>query len=443
MSSVPFASPVVSLDPSHIARRLEDVRGRTLSLIAGLDWETLKRQHIPILSPMVWDLGHLANFEEQWLCEQVGGHSPLESGLASMFDAVLNPRPTRKDLPLPVARTLWSYLRRVRTRSLQVLEDCASGRHQGPLVEEGFVFEMVAEHEEQHQETMLQLLQVLDAPTYLPAMCRPLPSGRNVLDSMVMIPAGAFQMGRSGRGFTYDNERPAHEVTLPGFLIDKTPVSCGQYLEFVEDGGYRRKQWWSEAGQEWVTRTRAEAPGNWKREGKTWQVRYMDREHELQPELPVVHVCYFEAEAYACWAGKRLPSEAEWEKAALWDPEVQVSRAYPWGDGFPDGQHANLDQLAFQPAPVGAYPGGASAYGVEQMVGDVWEWTSSDFRPYPGFAAFPYEAYSQIFFGSDYKVLRGGSWATRPAVARGTFRNWDYPVRRQIFSGFRCARDLE
>jgi iron(II)-dependent oxidoreductase len=158
-------------------------------------------------------------------------------------------------------------------------------------------------------------------------------------------------------------------------------------------------------------------------------------------DRPVVHVCYWEADAYARWAGKRLPSEAEWEKAALWDPGAGVARPWPWGEQPPTSQHANLDQLGFAPAAIAAYPAGRSAYGVEQMVGDVWEWTSSDFLAYPGFVAYPYDDYSKIFFGSDYKVLRGGSWATRPGVARGTCRNWDYPIRRQIFAGFRLAAD--
>jgi iron(II)-dependent oxidoreductase len=167
----------------------------------------------------------------------------------------------------------------------------------------------------------------------------------------------------------------------------------------------------------------------------------MDRIDPLPACNPVIHVSYHEAEAYARFIGKRLPTEAEWEKAALWDPSVGRTRIYPWGDERPDRSRANLDQLAFEPTEVGAYPAGASAYGVEQMTGDVWEWTASNFAAYPGFIAFPYPEYSQIFFGDDYKVLRGGSWATRSQVARGSFRNWDLPIRCQIFSGIRCAAD--
>lgn len=258
---------------------------------------------------------------------------------------------------------------------------------------------------------------------------------------MVLIPGGSFRMGNQRQVFAYDNELAAHDVTLPPYRIDRAPVSCGQYLGFIEDGGYEKEDLWSAAGWAWRQETGVTEPGNWSRQDGTWRVRHMDRVEPLREDLPVMHVGFYEAEAYAQWAGKRLPSEAEWEKAALWDCETNRARLYPWGDEPPDRRRANVDQLAFQPAPIGAYPAGASAYGVEHLVGDVWEWTCSDFHPYPGFQAFPYPEYSEIFFGSEYKVLRGGSWATRASLARGTFRNWDYPIRRQIFAGFRCAQD--
>jgi len=181
---------------------------------------------------------------------------------------------------------------------------------------------------------------------------------------------------------------------------------------------------------------------HWRPDGGGWRAMVFGRPTAVDPDCPVVHVSWYEADAYARWAGKRLPTEAEWEKAALWDPATQRARPWPWGEEPADTTRANLDQLGFAPAPIGAYPSGASGYGVEQLVGDCWEWTSSDFGGYPGFEAYPYDDYSKTWFGSDYKVLRGASWATRPAVARGTFRNWDYPIRRQIFAGFRLAEDV-
>jgi iron(II)-dependent oxidoreductase len=439
--SWPAEPPIESLDREAIARRLAEVRARTLALIAVLDEPTLRKQHTPILSPMVWDVGHIANFEELWLGRELAGLPPLEADYERLFDAVANPRPTREALPLPVGEELRRYLERARRQSLTVLAALADGDAR-PLLAGGFVYEMVAEHEEQHQETLLQAMQLLADPPYRPAARRALPGAGPVERDMVTVDAGAFAMGRGERGFAYDNERARHSVDLPAYRIDRTPVTCGDFLAFIEDGGYRRLDLWSEAGRRWREESGAEAPANWRHDGARWRVRFMDREGPVPAERPVVHVCFHEAEAYGRWAGKRLPSEAEWEKAALWDPGAERSRLYPWGDDAPTPERANLDQLAFEPAPVGAFPAGVSACGVHQLVGDVWEWTASDFTAYPGFEAFPYAEYSALFFGGDHKVLRGGSWATRPGLARGTFRNWDYPIRRQIFAGFRCAADL-
>jgi iron(II)-dependent oxidoreductase len=260
---------------------------------------------------------------------------------------------------------------------------------------------------------------------------------------MIHIPGGEFVMGTDDHARALDNERNAHVVDLPGFLIDATPVTNGAYLRFVEDGGYERPELWSQAGWEYIKEERIGAPKHWwyQPEPHSWWTERFGFDEPLDPAAPVVHVSWYEADAYARWAGKRLPTEAEWEKAASWDPAgTGTKRLYPWGDEEPTPAHANLDQLAFRAAEVGAYPEGASAYGVLGMVGDVWEWTSSDLYAYPGFEAFPYREYSEIFFGPDHKVLRGGSWATRPGAMRNTFRNWDYPIRRQLFVGFRCAK---
>jgi iron(II)-dependent oxidoreductase len=430
------------IDRDAVAVRLDDVRQRTLELVSALDWETLRRQHLPILSPMVWDLGHIGNFEEQWIGQRLAGQAPLADGFQRMFDPVANPRPTRAQLPLPSGEDLLGYLARVRQQSVAVLARAADGGDPR-LVAGGLVYELVAEHEEQHQETLLQAMQVLADPPYRPARRRPAPAGRAARRDMVLVPAGPFRMGWQRPGFAYDNELPPYEVDLPAFSIARFPVTHGDYLAFVEDGGYRRPELWQPPGWAFRQREEMESPRHWSAREGGWRARFMDQDTPVSElaDLPIVHVCYWEADAYARWAGQRLPSEAEWEKAALWDPARGRSRAYPWGEQAPDPPRANLDQLAFAPAPVGAYPAGASAYGVEQLVGDTWEWTSSDFHGYPGFVAYPYDDYSKTWFGSDYKVLRGASWATRPAVARGTFRNWDYPIRRQIFAGFRLAQD--
>jgi iron(II)-dependent oxidoreductase len=258
---------------------------------------------------------------------------------------------------------------------------------------------------------------------------------------MVRFPGGAVELGTDDRTAAYDNERPRHAVALAPFWIDVAPVTNGEFLTFIGDGGYERRELWSDAGWAWRTESGARAPKYWEWDAGAWVVRTFDRVGTVDPMHPVCHVSWYEAEAYARWAGKRLPTEAEWEAAATWDPVAGRKQAYPWGDASPTPVVANLDQLAFATAAVGAYEANRSPIGCYGMIGDVWEWTASDFGPYPGYESFPYREYSEVFFGPEYKVLRGGSWATRALVARGTFRNWDYPIRRQIFSGFRCARD--
>ena len=254
------------------------------------------------------------------------------------------------------------------------------------------------------------------------------------------MPGGAFRMGSADVG-ALDNERPVHEVDVPAFWIDAAPVTNGQHRRFVEDGGYDEPRWWTDAGWKWRQEAGLVAPQFWRPDGGGWTRLQFGTVEPLPDDEPVQHVGWHEADAYARWAGRRLPTEAEWEKAAVFEPDTGDSRRWPWGDEAPTERHANLGQRHLGPAPVGAYPAGVSAVGCHQMVGDVWEWTSSDFLAYPGFEWFPYAEYSDVFYGSEYKVLRGSSWATHPSVGRTTFRNWDLPIRRQIFAGFRTARD--
>jgi iron(II)-dependent oxidoreductase len=242
-------------------------------------------------------------------------------------------------------------------------------------------------------------------------------------------------------GFAYDNERPRHRTDVRGYLLGRTPVTNATYLTFVEGGGYERREWWSGEGWAWKEQYDITRPGGWTANlGAEWR---LGRLEPLHPDRPVVHVSWFEADAFARAHGARLPTEFEWEKAATWDQESELARPYPWGAEPPiPGRHGNLDQLGCGTAPAGAHPDGASPCGCLGMLGDVWEWTASSFDGYAGFVAHPYREYSEVFFGEDYRVLRGGSWATRARVATSTFRNWDYPQRRQLFAGLRIARDL-
>ena len=243
--------------------------------------------------------------------------------------------------------------------------------------------------------------------------------------------------------FSLDNERPAHTVDVPAFRIGRVPVTNGEWQQFIADGGYREPRWWSHAG--WTHRQQAglTAPLFWNPDGTRTRFGHVE---EIPADEPVQHVTYYEAEAFAAWAGARLPTEIEWEKACAWDPESHSRRRYPWGTTQPNAELANLGGEALRPAPVGAYPGGASAYGAEQMLGDVWEWTTSPLRPWPGFTAMVYKQYSEPFFecttSAEYRVLRGGSWAVASGILRPSFRNWDHPIRRQIFSGVRLAWDV-
>jgi gamma-glutamyl hercynylcysteine S-oxide synthase len=421
-----------------VAKDLEAVRRRSLDLLDPLDDDGLRRQHSPLMSPLVWDLAHVGNYEELWLLREVAGAPAIDAALDDMYDAFRHPRPNRPALPLLRPAEARRYIADVRGRVLDTLESVEIDSDR-PLLAGGFVYGMVVQHEHQHDETMLATLQLMGEPGYRPLAPAP-PTGWPVKGE-VEVPAGPFTMGTDDEAWAYDNERPAHTVDLPAFRIDAAPVTNGQYGEFVAAGGYHEPRWWTEEGWAWRQKAHLEAPEFWRGEGDgRWsRLRFGWRE-DVPAEEPVQHVCWFEADAYARWAGKRLPTEAEWEKAASWSPEGQ-KRRWPWGDAEPDATLANLGGSLYRPAPVGAYPAGISAYGCHQMIGDVWEWTSSDFEPYPGFATFPYREYSEVFFGSGYKVLRGGSWAASPLAVRTTFRNWDYPIRRQIFAGFRCARD--
>jgi gamma-glutamyl hercynylcysteine S-oxide synthase len=374
---------VSSESKAAIAEALSEARERTFSLVASLDDEQLNTVYSPILSPLAWDLGHIANFEELWLVQRIGGRDPLHGELGRFYDAIENPRKIRGELPILRDAELRAYMADVRSRTLDVLEGVEIGSDvEDPLLRDGFVYEMLLAHELQHNETMLQLLQLVEGYELPPAIegersssCIAGTSAPGE-EETIRIEAGEHEIGAPARGFAYDNERPRHVVELDAFKIDRTPVTNGAYVRFMEDTGAEPPLYWERGGEEWIDTARGQRDP-------------VDAAH------PVVHASWEQADAFARWAGKRLPTEFEWEAAS--------------------------------PRLAG--------------VGHGWEWTSSDFVAYPGFEAFPYREYSEVFFGDSYKVLRGSSWATHPRVARPSFRNWDLPQRQQIFSGFRCARD--
>ncbi|WP_446225683.1 ergothioneine biosynthesis protein EgtB [Nocardia sp. IBHARD005] len=423
---------------ARIAEVLLRARRRTAVLTDSVDEADLVAQHSPLMSPLVWDLAHIGNQEELWLVRDVGGRDAVRADIDELYDAFKHARSNRPALPLLNPEQARGYVDAVREKVLDVLD--SSDLAGTPLVDNGFAFGMIAQHEQQHDETMLATHQLRIGAPVLSAP--PAPTARVPVRGEIFIPAGEFLMGTSADPWALDNERPAHPVHVDGFAIDVAPVTNGQFLAFLDDGGYDRPELWSERG--WTHRQEAGlvAPQFWERDGDGWTRTAFGASTPLRLDQPVVHVCWFEAEAFARWAGKRLPTEAEWEKAARFDPRTGASRRYPWGEDQPDTHLANLGQQHLEPAEVGAYPAGASATGVHQLIGDVWEWCSSGFEAYPGFRAFPYREYSEVFFGGDYRILRGGSFGTDEVACRATFRNWDHPIRRQIFAGFRLARDL-
>ncbi|HEX3813418.1 MAG TPA: ergothioneine biosynthesis protein EgtB [Mycobacteriales bacterium] len=417
-----------------LARDLEQARVRTLTL-TDFDEPELVRQHDPLMSPLVWDLAHIGQQEELWLLRGGDAARPglLPANIEQLYDAFQHPRAERPSLPLLPPADARVFCGEVRGRVLDRLE--RTDQTSSDL----FDFAMVVAHEQQHDETMLATLQLRTGPPLLDRPT-PLPPGRAATDT-VLVPAGPFTLGvdPADEPWSLDNERPAHTVDLPAFGIGRVPVNNAQWQEFIDDGGYDQRRWWSARG--WQHRTDAELrrPLFWSADGTR---RRFGITEEIPPDEPVQHICYFEAEAFAAWAGGRLPTEQEWEKACAWDPATERRRRWPWGSAEPTAELANTGGTALRPAPVGAYPAGASAYGVEQLIGDVWEWTSSEFQPWPGFRPMLYDTYSAPFFGGDFRVLRGGSWGTAASAVRPSFRNWDLPIRRQIFTGVRLAYDV-
>jgi iron(II)-dependent oxidoreductase len=443
-----FQAAVATSGAPTAIDRLHEARERTLELVAPFSDEELERVHSTLMSPLVWDLGHIAAFEDLWIVHRFGREPLLRDELADVYDAFETPRAGRGDLPFlrpPEAR---DYLREVRERALEVMERRGVG--------DGVIPELIVRHEQQHNETMLQTIQLAQLEG-LSEFSATGSSGLNGAGAapgiggtgtftgleLVEIPAGPCTIGAAGpeSGFAYDNERPRHRTDVRGYLIGRTPITNASYLTFVEGGGYERREWWSDEGWSWKEDYDITRPQCWTADLRSeWRLSGLE---PLHPDRPVVHLSWFEADAFARAHAGRLPTEIEWEKAATWDQEHQTSLLYPWGgDPVIPGLHANVDQRAGGPVTAGSLPDGASPYGVLGMIGDVWEWTSSNFTGYPGFEPFPYREYSEVFFGDQYRVLRGGAWATRPRVISSTFRNWDFPQRRQIFSGLRIAKDL-
>ncbi len=431
---------MLELRPSLYAE-FAALRARTLELVAGLDEAALSSCAAPFLSPLLWDLGHIARFEERWLVEALGGPALERPFRHELYDPFVHPRSGRGALALPSLSDTHAYATAVRDAALERL-DAAADAPEAQEIRATRYARMVLQHEAQHQETMLQSLALAHAAPWEDET--PTELARDVDDAeQCDVGAGLVVIGTDSMDGSYDNERPAFTLELPAFRIDRYPVSNRRFLAFVEDDGYAREELWDPEGWRWREQNDVHAPLGWRRASPgAWEHTRFRRWRALDERLPVERVSWWEADAYARWAGGRLPSEFEWEKAARWEPARGQARRTPWGDAPPTNAHANLSGRALGPAPLGTYPVSGSAYGVEQLAGEVYQWTASEFAPYAGFAAWPYREYSEVFFERGYRVLRGTSWAIGPQLARCTYRNWDLAGRRQLFAGLRLAWDM-
>ncbi|MBD2345257.1 ergothioneine biosynthesis protein EgtB [Anabaena subtropica] len=413
----------VSSVKESIAFALGECRTKTLNLFVGMDADTFCSQPHPDFSPVGWHLGHIAYIESFWILEHIAGLPCLFPQYRRLFAADGLPKSQR--VQLPHIEEIIYYLDTVRAKVLEYLEVA-------DIQEQERLWRFLIQHESQHCEIISMVLALVKGQESI------INSQQSTVDSqelnfvgeMVQISSGEFELGSDSIN-ALDNERPAHRVYLDTYWIDRYPVTCGEYRVFMEAGGYENPQWWSAAGWEWLQSEQVIQPLYWN----------SDELNPIKDNHPVYGVNYYEAEAYARFVGKRLPTEPEWEKAASWDIKANCRRTYPWGEDTPTPQCCNCDGLLDKTTPVNAYSIGQSAYGLYDTLGNVWEWTASWFDGYNGFQFYPYKGYSQVYFDQKHRVLKGGSWVTRPWVLRSSFRNWYSPQVRQVFAGFRCARD--
>lgn len=391
--------------------------------------------------PIIWHLAHIGVFEAYWLLQKLAGESILDARYERVFDPIATPREDSKNLP--TRREMESYLTRVREGVWRVL-DRTTFEDEDPLLRNAYIFHLVLQHEYQHQETLAYLFHLLDPSKktrpQASAEREEIVGDESQAADMIPIPEGSFEMGAVWDEFAYDNESPAHEVYVPAFKIARLPVTNEEYARFVEEGGYERREWWSDEG--WTRREMEgwTAPLYWSLEVSSWRERRMFQDANLSSNHPVTGISWYEADAYARSVGKRLPTEAEWEKAASWDDEKKRRLRFAFGDEMPAHKTvSNFDSMFWGTTPVGSFPEGASPYGCLDMTGNVWEWTNDSFDGYKGFEPFPYPEYSAEWFDGDHRVLRGGSWATREPLLRTSFRNFFRRHFRIAFAGIRLA----
>jgi iron(II)-dependent oxidoreductase len=439
MNEILMQRPTSGATADELAVQLRDVRTRTRRLTKDLSTEQLMGPMLPIVNPVLWEIGHVGWFHEYWTLRHAHGDAPLLERADRLWNSSTVAHATRWELDLPARDGVFSYMTDVLARQVDRLR-------RGVDVPARYYYELAIRHEDMHVEALTYTRQTLRYPRPQ-SLGAPAIHGAGAWPGDVDVPGGRWRLGSTAAdGFVFDNEKWAHEIDLAPFRIARAPVTNAEFAAFVDAGGYRRQEFWSAAGWAWREHDRAERPAYWlDNDGGTWTWRRYREVEQLAPDAPVTFVNWYEAEAWCRWAKRRLPSEAEWEASALGEPVADGSRLaerkrrWPWGAAAPDLAHANLDFACDGPLDVAACPAGDSALGCRQMIGNVWEWTASDFVPFPGFAADPYEDYSQPWFNTR-KVLRGGSFATSARIARPGYRNFFTPERSDVIAGFRaCA----
>lgn len=425
------------LPAAHLAALVQEAHDRTIACIADLHDAQLEVPLMEAVNPFRWELGHCAFFYDVFVLRVLDRRPPVMARGDDLYDSFSVDHDDRWHLGLPDRRATLAYAERVRDAVLERL----AGATPGPA--ETYLLLLALTHSDMHCEAFTYMRQTLGYPAPdFGGGAAPAPEA-GPLPGDVAIPGAAFALGAARDApFVFDNEKWAHPVAVDPFRIARAPVTNAEFSAFVEDGGYCERALWSRQGWGWRMRTGAQHPVHWRRADGGWLRRDFDRMAPLAPHAPVLHVSWYEAEAYCRWVGRRLPTEAEWELAASAGATAAAKRRFPWGDTAPDPAQANLDAAAMGCVDVAAFAAGDSAAGCRQMIGNVWEWTASPFYPYPGFVIdFPYKEYSAPWFGYR-KVLRGGSWATRPRFARNTLRNFFPPHRNDVYAGFRtCALD--
>jgi iron(II)-dependent oxidoreductase len=435
----------LKLPSEQLFRLVNDARERTQELVRDLADEQMTVPLMEIVNPFCWELGHVAFFYDVFLLRVLGSERFLLEGAETLYDSFKVDHDDRWNLPLPSRKETSAYMQRVFERVVDRL-----GSHE-PDGDETYLHLLSVLHEDMHGEAFTYMRQTLEYPEPQLSITREksnaLQVGGGPWPGDIEIPGGLFQLGGSpDLPFVFDNEKWAHPVETPPYRIARVPVTNAEFAGFVEERGYLRRDLWSHQGWVWRVKTGVEHPVYWERGANGWLRRHFNRLVPLEEHAPVIHVNWYEAEAYCNWAGRRLPTEAEWELAASAEPTpngkgiAEHKRRYPWGDEPPSPDRANLDSRFLGCADVGAFPSGDSAFGCRQMIGNVWEWTASAFYPFPGYIVdFPYREYSAPWFGYR-KVLKGGAWATRSRLACNSYRNFFQPYRRDIFAGFRtCA----